>query len=490
MIRIGSRRECFFDNYLIDEEKTTAEARLHRPVAREVVLECDKPWETRGIAYENFFFDDEIRKYRMYYLGREALSTAIGGHGEKIRVCYAESEDGLHWVKPSLGICAFRGDKETNIILDDNTAPFYDNFMVFKDTNPACPKEKRYKGIGDYKHTLTCFTSADGLNFKVDNLITDRGSFDSLNTAFYDNTIGKYRVYFRGLHAPGDLEGESPFDQTPLALPWQKKERLIRDIRYIESDDFVSFTEQKRVRMTGEDVQIYTNNIQPYPFAPHILVGFPTRYIYRQQWSAAYDVLCTNKDRTRVAREHPRYGLALTDCVFMTSRDGVNFKRYNEAFMRPDAEYDGNWCYGDCYPARGFILTDPEKSGEGVDKELSMLCHEREKYGGNLRLRRYTIRRDGFVSRHAGGEEKLLVTKPFVFEGERLTVNLSTSALGYAYFRLETTDGKQSTESVEYFGDATDKPIAFRDPAVLFSGKEVVMTVRLLDADIYSFRFA
>ena len=63
MIRIGGRRECFFDNYLIDEEKTTAEARLHRPVAREVVLECDKPWETRGIAYENFFFDDEIPLY-------------------------------------------------------------------------------------------------------------------------------------------------------------------------------------------------------------------------------------------------------------------------------------------------------------------------------------------------------------------------------------------------------------------------------------------
>ncbi len=174
----------------------------------------------------------------------------------------------------------------------------------------------------------------------------------------------------------------------------------------------------------------------------------------------------------------------------MTSRDGVNFKRYNEAFMTPGAEYDGNWIYGDCYPARGFILTDPEKSGEGVDKELSMLCPDREKYDGNLRLRRYTIRRDGFVSRHAGEQERQLVTKPFVFEGERLTVNLSTSALGYAYFRLETTDGKQSTESVEYFGDATDKPIAFRDPTVLFSGKEVVMTVRLLDADIYSFRFA
>jgi hypothetical protein len=42
---------------------------------------------------------------------------------------------------------------------------------------------------------------------------------------------------------------------------------------------------------------------------------------------------------------------------------------------------------------------------------------------------------------------------------------------------------------VEYFGDATDKPIAFRDPTVLFSGKEVVLTVKLLDADIYAIKF-
>ena len=31
MLNIGNRRECFFDSFLIDEEKTTAERRLHKP---------------------------------------------------------------------------------------------------------------------------------------------------------------------------------------------------------------------------------------------------------------------------------------------------------------------------------------------------------------------------------------------------------------------------------------------------------------------------
>jgi hypothetical protein len=97
--------------------------------------------------------------------------------GEQIRVCYAESLDGLHWVKPALGICDFKGSRENNIILDDKTAPFYDNFCVFKDENPACQPDKKYKAIGDYLHTLTCFYSADGVHFKVGHLITDKGSY-------------------------------------------------------------------------------------------------------------------------------------------------------------------------------------------------------------------------------------------------------------------------------------------------------------------------
>ena len=99
------------------------------------------------------------------------------------------------------------------------------------------------------------------------------------------------------------------------------------------------------------------------------------------------------------------------------------------------------------------------------------------------------IRQDGFVSRHAGEEEKVLVTKPFVFEGTKLLANISNSAVGRAIFKLETADGALSTESTEIFGDRVDKPIAFYEPLPIFAGKEVVLTVKLLDADIYAIKF-
>ena len=66
MINIGSRRECFFDDYLIDLDKTTAERRLHQPIIRDIVLKHDAPWEGDGCDFHNFFYDEEYGKYRLY----------------------------------------------------------------------------------------------------------------------------------------------------------------------------------------------------------------------------------------------------------------------------------------------------------------------------------------------------------------------------------------------------------------------------------------
>ena len=109
MLSIGSRRECFFDEYLINTELTSAEFRVHEPIRHECVLVHDAPWEGDGCNYHNIVKDDGL--YRMYYLGWSMLAE------DQIVVCYAESTDGLHWVKPSLGLFEYRGSKDTNIIL-------------------------------------------------------------------------------------------------------------------------------------------------------------------------------------------------------------------------------------------------------------------------------------------------------------------------------------------------------------------------------------
>ena len=104
-------------------------------------------------------------------------------------------------------------------------------------------------------------------------------------------------------------------------------------------------------------------------------------------------------------------------------------------------------------------------------------------------LYRHTMRKDGFVSRHAGGEERLLVTKPFVYRGGKLFANIESSARGYLYFTLIDENGRRY-ESTEVFGNSTDKRIHFEDGVLeALEGKTVTMEIRMLDADIYSIKF-
>jgi len=102
-------------------------------------------------------------------------------------------------------------------------------------------------------------------------------------------------------------------------------------------------------------------------------------------------------------------------------------------------------------------------------------------------LRRYTLRLDGFASMHAGENEEILTTKPFVFEGSKLFANISTSAWGYMYFEL--TCGGKTVKSCEMFGDSVNKQICFEDDISQFAGKETILKIRMRDADIYSFKF-
>jgi len=64
------------------------------------------------------FYGSVIRvgqKFRMWY---SAISdtTVAGSVSRSARIAYAESSDGIHWVKPVLGLTAFQGNKRNNLV--------------------------------------------------------------------------------------------------------------------------------------------------------------------------------------------------------------------------------------------------------------------------------------------------------------------------------------------------------------------------------------
>ena len=114
----------------------------------------------------------------------------------------------------------------------------------------------------------------------------------------------------------------------------------------------------------------------------------------------------------------------------------------------------------------------------------------------HTRIRRYTIRLDGFVSLRApfkGGE---VLTKLFVFQGNRLHVNYATSAAGRVRIELQDARGQplegfRLEDCTEMIGDSVAHTVRWANRTNLdaWAGKPVRMRIQMKDADLYSFRF-
>ncbi|HID75798.1 MAG TPA: hypothetical protein EYP56_07350 [Planctomycetaceae bacterium] len=482
VIDVGSRRELFVDGFLIDRLTGEAELRLHHPRPRGIAIVHDAPWEGSGSGYHTVFQDGDV--YRMYYRGwhLDVSQGKLDTGRHRPFYCYAESSDGVHWRKPELGIVEFDGSKKNNIILEGLGTH---NFAPFKDGNPDCPPEARYKALAGTKSEggLFAFQSADGIHWSLMTagpVITD-GAFDSQNLAFWDPTLGKYRAYWRIFTAG-----------VTKAKEWRPSG--FRAIRTGTSSDFLNWGEHADLTyVDSPDEHLYTNQVNPYYRAPHILIGFPTRYLDRG-WSASMRALPERENRELRASASRRFGTALTEGLLMASRDGVRFKRWNEAFLRPGIQRPGTWQYGQQYIACHVVET--ASSLPGAPNELSIYATEGYWHGKGGRLRRYTLRLDGFVSASApmkGGE---LITKPLKFDGARLVLNFATSAAGSLRVEIQDLDGNpiegfSLADCPDQFGDSVQRVVTWKGGADVkeLAGHTVRLRFVLKDADLFAFQF-
>ncbi|GIS61899.1 MAG: hypothetical protein CM1200mP2_41240 [Planctomycetaceae bacterium] len=106
----------------------------------------------------------------------------------------------------------------------------------------------------------------------------------------------------------------------------------------------------------GRVSQLYTNQVIPYFRAPHIYVGFPTRYIDRG-WSYSATQLPRYGYRKLRGAKSRREGTAVTDGMFMASRDATTFHVWPESFIRPGLRGEQSWFYGDTYQNHGLVET-------------------------------------------------------------------------------------------------------------------------------------
>jgi hypothetical protein len=445
-IDIGTQVEMFVDDRLIDpSSRRGVSLELQTPVRREVVLTTDKPWEGRDSAYFTILHDGHW--YRLYYRGSHAKRDA----SEEQYTCYAESTDGIHFVRPNLGIQEFDGSKENNIILAGVQSH---NFAPFLDTNPAAKPSERYKALAGIGGTLSAYGSGDGLHWKKlqPEPVMNKGTFDSLNIAFWDLNAHCYRAYSRYFDA-GGYGG-------------------VRSIQNCRSQDFLHWQNPKPNHYSegAPKEHFYTNATVLCPGATHHYLSFPMRFM---------------PERKKISEiEQP----GVSDALFMSSRDGEHWDRtFLEAWLRPGRD-QRNWSHRSNMPAWGIVQT--------ASDEFSLYVSEHYTWPDN-RLRRVTVRRHGFASAHAGASGGEFTTRPLAFGGEHLVLNYATSAAGSVAIEIQDESGKPLpgyglADMKPIYGDELDAAVAWKSKRVLpaAAGKPIRLHFVLRDADVFAFRTA
>jgi hypothetical protein len=494
-LNIGSRRELFVDPYLI-ERFDGASLRLHPPQPQEIALSCDAPWEGLAPGYPTVFQDGSC--FRMYY----RMMPAGGSEDDDPRQMtgYAESRDGIHWKKPVLGLFEVDGSTANNVLW---RGEFSSNFMPVIDANPACPPAERYKAVaGNSVKGLWLLVSDDGIHWRErDNapLALPAEAFDSGNHIFWDTVAGCYRIYWRQYRwgHPRIQNGRdvrtavSPDLKTWGEASWLDYEPNRSGSPEVDqTDDFTCL---------WDNHQLYTSGILPYPRAPHILLGFPQRYCDRG-WTVSTDHLPDRAHRRRKADKGieggrpTRLGTVVTDVLFMASRDGTSFYVWPEAVVRPGPQRPGSWYYGGAWFALGMLQTT--SAFPGAPDELSIYIQERFAPETPGRLRRHTFRMDGFGSLNAPLTGGRAVTKPFTFDGDRLSINFSTSGGGRLRIGLQDDSGTDipgfALDDCDLqYGDELDRVVSWKTQSDVgtLRGRPMRMVVELKDADLYSFVF-
>lgn len=361
-------------------------------------------------------------KFRMWYLGNP------GGRSEKAQpptywrpMCYAESDDGVHWVKPDLGLVELNGSKKNNICLIESeifSLTRVNDFLSVMYDPDEPDAAKRYKcayiahvpfaevrggrsKIGpDEKRwcSLVCAASGDGLRWKV--------------VGEQPANAGGERFEVSGLYRFGQFY----YASGQLLGPWLLRpdgEKIGRAMRIYRSPDFVRWDQTTALGFARP------GQLMPQP-APgqqtHMGAGI---------WNRG-NVLVGVYGQWQDAPQKPPKGTknhllgTRIDLGLIISNDGVHWREPAPDFKIIPRGADGQW--DDLALLQGHAFAN-------VGQQTYLWYSHWDIDGGsrNQDIGLAMLRRDGFgyLSAHEPGAAASLETAFFdVPQGARLRLNV------------------------------------------------------------------
>lgn len=459
---LGTARELFLDDVRIESAHHVGRVVHPATISPEPVLRADKPWENSAYIYGTAYLDGV---YKMWY-------TAYNDIPPHYHMAYAESKDGINWTKPDLGIFEFEGSKKNNITDGSGTVAY----------NPYAPPERRYASMGFVQgvpnETMGYYVwfSADGLHWKR---ASEKPALldGDVSVMTYDHHTKRYIASIKKrmftARTPGIYERTAFVSTSTDAINWEKPHIAV-------SGDYAD--DGRAESLGGLEAQIYGMPVIPYEST---YLGFPWLFYI------------TNYTKGM----HAGAGDGPVEVQIASSRDLIRWSRpVRTPVINPGLP--GSWNVGAHYSASNILVDD---------KTVAMYygAFNNEHGGGDVddpdrgrniaHTNKAVWRRDGWVSLTNGSVEGLgtpgvVVTKPLVFDGASLHVNVVVREKGELKVAVLDNDGNpipgyEQEQAVPVQGDQLDATITWSSGKKLdgLTGQPVRLRFQITNADLYSY---
>jgi hypothetical protein len=480
-VDIGGQRQLFIDDTSV-ERMDGLKRKLHQPqdIDANPVIVPEHPWEHRRIPYGSVLWFPDEGKFKCWYLTLNIYDSRPGFRGyrkehhvpinEAAFICYAESNDGVKWTKPELGLHEFRGSKKNNIVLVSPGTHFDSTSVMYLPHDRQWPyRMMTFIGRWPYEEDLVKKRWGDPPPFGIKRHGHYAfGSKDGIHWQELNNNEPVLRVSDRSMFW-WDAE------KRIFAGSAKRSHNNKRAQAYAWSRDMLHWT------VTSDRIHVADRRDHSSDEA-EAAYCFP----YGSQWIGFAEMRRIRKSDGGVVERGTTINWEL-----LTSRDGRHWSRpVRELFFADSSEE--SWRH------QVFkVFANPP-----IQRNGKLLIYYGGKTGAVSIEKGYepfqamclaTLRADGFVSLTAGEEAGQLVTRPLVVTGKRLLLNVAVHDAGEA--RVEVLDeqqqaipGFQLSNSIPNQGQSIEQPAAWRGDAKWeqLTGKRVRLRIRLRNADLYA----
>lgn len=457
----GPWRRLFLDGAVVEAreglERVFHAARKHpdNPVVR-----ADRPWEGQAAITGPYVYGTALREGERFRLWYQVLHA--GNH-----VGYAESADGLNWVKPELGLIEFQGSKANNFVVsafqpEATGGGHCHNPGVVQRPGEPDPRRRYalYGFDGQAGHARVAF-SPDGLRWTYAAETEKRPMFTSSDVVNVcrDPFLGRYFVTWKTRNRRGRAVGVA---WSKDGLVWTKP---FAGPVFVADD------------LDADDTQVYGMPAFPYQ---GLYVGQPWLYRARYFKYGAYTVEKLHEAQA----DSPR----TMETQLAWSWDLINWTRppAREPFIPRGTK--GAWDGGMIVTARAPVVGDRLHFYYGGTDGV----HDEKRVTAGIGLA--ALRLDGFCSMRAGSAEGWLITRREPFREPAVSINARTSADGFVAAEIldrcnRVVAGFSRRECRAFTGDAVVHRVTWGPQAFPADARRDDYKLRfwLRDAELFSY---